>query len=213
LAKFLWIALFCFSFDFAISDDKPINNGMVLSGESGKAPNLILLKWTAPGDNGYIGQAAGYDLRYQPYINGPINTEAKWKTAIQVWGEPPPSQAGQRDSMTIDGLIYRGRYYFCLKTYDTGGNFSLLSNSPMIIVGDNIQCSYIRGDINNNKEVTIIDATYLINFLYKNNPAPYIIEAGDVDGDGNIDIFDVTYLINYLYKGGLIPACNLPAVL
>jgi hypothetical protein len=94
----------------------------------------LVLHWTAPGDDGYTGQAAGYDLRYQPSELGEIDTGQEWQTAIQVQGEPQPSPSGHTDSMVVTDLEFGASYYFCIKTYDEAGNFSDLSNSPLLTV-------------------------------------------------------------------------------
>ena len=92
---------------------------------------VVVLQWTAPGDDGYDGQAAGYDLRYQISQLGQIDTEQEWQAANQVEGEPLPSPAGQIDSMMVIGLAPGLSYYFCIKAYDEAGNYSGLSNSPL----------------------------------------------------------------------------------
>jgi len=92
----------------------------------------VSLHWTAPGDDGNIGQAAGYDIRYWPVRFGPINSEHKWISANRVPGEPSPSPAGLTDSMLVTSLESGAEYYFCIKAYDEVGNYSGLSNSPLV---------------------------------------------------------------------------------
>nr|MBN2278872.1 thrombospondin type 3 repeat-containing protein [candidate division Zixibacteria bacterium] len=73
-------------------------------------------------------------------------------------------------------------------------------------IGD--ACDYICGDADGSGAVNILDATYLINYLYRSGPPPTPLdEAGDMNGSGSINILDVTYLINYLYRGGPAPVC------
>ncbi len=67
--------------------------------------------------------------------------------------------------------------------------------------------TYLCGDANADGVLDLEDVLYLINYLYKNGPAPYPFEAGDVDGSGGIDLGDALHLINYLYKGGPAPGC------
>jgi hypothetical protein len=67
--------------------------------------------------------------------------------------------------------------------------------------------TFIYGDANGDGEVTVSDAVYLINYLYKGGPAPDPMDAGDADCDGDVDISDVIYIINYLFKGGPPPGC------
>jgi photosystem II stability/assembly factor-like uncharacterized protein len=70
---------------------------------------------------------------------------------------------------------------------------------------DNV--GYICGDADGSEAVNILDVGFLINYLYKDGPAPEPAETGDADGDGKTDLLDVTCLIDYLYKNGPPPIC------
>ena len=85
----------------------------------------IELSWTAPGDDGNIGTASQYDIRYSTSLI----TEANWGSAVQCAGEPAPSAADAEQSMTMSGLTQNTRYFFALKTLDEAGNTSGLSNT------------------------------------------------------------------------------------
>ncbi len=63
------------------------------------------------------------------------------------------------------------------------------------------------GDANSDGTVNILDIVYLINFKYKNGPAPDPLISADVNSDGIINILDIIYLINNEYKGGPAPNC------
>jgi len=63
----------------------------------------------------------------------------------------------------------------------------------------------MSGDCDGSGAINILDATYLIAYLYLNGPAPNPEEDGDANCSGAVNILDVTYLINYLYKGGPAP--------
>lgn len=86
----------------------------------------ITLNWTAPGNDGTVGTATYYDIRYS---TSPI-TEANWAIATQVSGEPAPAIAGNNQSMEITGLNPNTTYYFAIKTSDEIPNISVISNSP-----------------------------------------------------------------------------------
>jgi hypothetical protein len=162
-------------------------------------PGKVMLLWTAPGDDGYTGQAAGYDIRYQSAAKGLLDTENEWATAHTVAGEPLPSPAGQTDSMLIGGLDYGASYCFCIRTYDQAGNYSLLSNSPVAVSGDYIECPYTPGDVNADGTVNIFDATYMIRFLYMEGDDPIPLNSGDTDASGFINLFDITRLMTFVY--------------
>jgi uncharacterized delta-60 repeat protein len=66
-------------------------------------------------------------------------------------------------------------------------------------------CQATRGDTNRDGIIDLGDVVFLINYLYKNGPAPCPSEAGNANCDETIDLGDVVYLINYLFKGGPPP--------
>ncbi len=66
---------------------------------------------------------------------------------------------------------------------------------------------YMCGDVNGDRNVNILDITYLISYLYKSGPPPDPMEAADVNNDGAVNILDITYLISFPYKEGPDPVC------
>ncbi len=160
----------------------------------------LMLRWTAPGDDGNIGRAAGYDLRYVQAAAGPIDTEAEWNAATQVEGEPLPSAAGQRDSARVSGLRPGFQYYFCIKACDEANNLSPLSNSPLISINTPIY-AFAVGDVNNSGNVDGLDVVFLINALQGKNSIPMPDLRADVDGKCDINGLDVSYLRAYLSGG------------
>jgi len=64
-----------------------------------------------------------------------------------------------------------------------------------------VQC----GDVNNDCNIDLGDVLGIINYLYKDGPAPEPLERADVDENDIVDLGDLLYLINYLYKGGPPP--------
>ena len=67
--------------------------------------------------------------------------------------------------------------------------------------------SFLHGDANGDGVLDLGDVVYLVNYLYKDGPAPTPLDAGDANGDGEVDLGDVVYLINYLFKDGPAPPC------
>jgi hypothetical protein len=72
-------------------------------------------------------------------------------------------------------------------------------------VGD--ACELICGDADGSRTINIIDANFMVKFLYASGPAPEPLEIADVNSSGDINIIDVSYLVNYLYKNGPEPVC------
>ena len=48
---------------------------------------------------------------------------------------------------------------------------------------------------------------YILNYKYKDGPAPEPLESADVNNDILVNILDIVYLINYKYKDGPKPEC------
>jgi lysophospholipase L1-like esterase len=85
-----------------------------------------LVSWTATGDDGNVGTADWYDLRYSTL---PI-TGLNFGNAIQAVGEPNPLPSGSAEEYMVGGLSPSETYYFALKAMDEAGNPSPLSNAP-----------------------------------------------------------------------------------
>lgn len=86
----------------------------------------ITLTWTAPGDDGNIGTASQYDIRYSTSAI----TDLNWASATQVSGVPAPKTAGSVETFAVTGLSSGATYYFAIKTADEVPNWSAISNSP-----------------------------------------------------------------------------------
>jgi hypothetical protein len=84
----------------------------------------VSLTWKAPGDDGNIGTATLYDIRY----SASQITQANWASATQVSGETSPKPAGSSETFTVTGLQAGKTYYFAIKTADEIPNWSALSN-------------------------------------------------------------------------------------
>jgi len=98
------------------------------------AADTVSLIWTAPGDDGTLGTASQYDLRFG---TTPI-TAANWDSAaavVQATGEPIPGVPGARDSIVIDGLDMRRTFYFAVQVLDEAGNRSGISNVASGVTG------------------------------------------------------------------------------
>lgn len=66
----------------------------------------------------------------------------------------------------------------------------------------------IPGDANGDRDIDLIDITYLIDYLYKGGsaPVPYALCSGDAEcGNCAVNLLDITRIINYLYDDGPAP--------
>ncbi len=61
--------------------------------------------------------------------------------------------------------------------------------------------TFLRGDVNNNNEVTIADVTALIDYLLSGDSTNINLDAADCNTNQEVTIADVTALIDYLLSG------------
>jgi hypothetical protein len=90
--------------------------------------NAITLTWTAPGDDGNVGRASQYDVRYATSNVSGTDTTTWWNQATQCTGEPAPQTAGTAETFTVTGLQPSRTYYFMIRTADEVPNWSGHSN-------------------------------------------------------------------------------------
>lgn len=69
-------------------------------------------------------------------------------------------------------------------------------------------CDIIFGDANDDGNVNVGDAVFLINFVFSQGTPPASDGAADANCDGRIDVGDAVYLINYIFRFGPTPDCD-----
>jgi subtilisin family serine protease/sugar lactone lactonase YvrE len=84
----------------------------------------LTLTWTATGDDGNVGTASTYEVRY---ATSPID-EAGFANAHPAPGAPEPHAAGSPEQMEVTGLTFGTTYYFAVKARDEWENPSPISN-------------------------------------------------------------------------------------
>ena len=97
-------------------------NDLVVISQTAKS---VKLGWTATGDDGTIGTAKSYEIRY---ANVGI-TNSNWNSATAYSGAPIPQKSGMQETFTIVGLSTSTLYYFAIKVSDDKNNWSEVSNS------------------------------------------------------------------------------------
>jgi hypothetical protein len=110
-----------------------------LSQVQAQTTNSVTLIWTAPGDDGTLGRASRYDLRYSANAISGTDTTSWWNSAtiVNMTGKTPAA-AGQLDSMVVSGLLSGTRYYAILRTADEVLNWSGYSNVAVFDVLDKL---------------------------------------------------------------------------
>ena len=107
---------------------------------SGATTSSVDLDWTSTGDDGLVGQATSYEVRYS---TSPLTGENFGSATLVVSGVPSPAPSGQAESMTVGSLSASTMYYFGMKVHDDASGVSLLSNVVMLETLDNIVPSMV----------------------------------------------------------------------
>ncbi len=84
----------------------------------------VTLLFRASGDDGFLGRATRYDLRYSNAVFGPD----RFGMATQARGEHKPGAPAVSDTLRVTGLLPGTTYHFALKVVDDAGNRSPMSN-------------------------------------------------------------------------------------
>lgn len=101
-----------------------------------QVPNVTVV-WTSPGDDGNVGTAATYQLRYRTTGIAGTDTLSWWNAATSAPAMPIPRVAGSTDSVTVQGPFVGGStIYFLLKACDEIPNCSGYSNLAVKVVPD-----------------------------------------------------------------------------
>lgn len=180
-----------------------------------KTGDSVSLQWTSPDSEG--SSASSYELRW----SNDGFSDATWTEGVIVSGVPVPAVPGSVQSTTISGLTPGKYYWFSIRSVDSCGNLSDLSNLcfadipinyvpslPIgsratmrgVVVGSFPGIAYVeRSDRAQGIAVSLIDGDAL--------PTNTDVEvAGDV-----VDINGVRELSNYVVRLiGTIPEANMP---
>jgi len=100
----------------------------LLAPRASYAATSVVLRWTAPGDDGNVGRAALYELRYSESTVTAADTSSWWSVAASAGTLQPPLTAGSAESFTVAGLDSGKTYYFIIRTSDEVPNWSAYSN-------------------------------------------------------------------------------------
>jgi phosphodiesterase/alkaline phosphatase D-like protein len=67
-------------------------------------------------------------------------------------------------------------------------------------------CVFVRGDVDGNAGVNILDITKLVSCLFRGGAEPSCMLEANVNGLGGVNVSDITALVRYLFAGGPAPA-------
>jgi len=143
---------------------------------------------------------------YGTALEGDIKDGQDWPVYIRI----DESEWELADIATKLGWMYEWN----TTVYDDGwhtiyaGSYNGERYSPIQIVNVEVTNQVLCGDANDDEEINVGDAVYLINYVFNNGPEPNPICIGDANNDGDVNVGDAVYLINYIFKSGPAPGEN-----
>ena len=110
---------------FAIAEPDTVPPGMINDlATTDPGSNTMGLTWTATGDDGLVGTATYYEVRYSTSTI----TSGNWDSAMRAGNEPTPQVSGSAESMEVHNLVSSTNYFFAVKAFDEWGNAGPISN-------------------------------------------------------------------------------------
>ena len=98
---------------------------------TGKGQAMIDLSWSAPGDDGTIGKAAYYIIKFNTV---PIN-DLNWDSSNKIDIVPSPSDYGTKETLSLRMPKQNELFYFAIKAVDEAGNMSEISINTSAVSG------------------------------------------------------------------------------
>lgn len=109
------------------------------------------------------------------------------------------------ENFVLSGVpTFKATYYMSIQVIDSSDPPAVFNQSVSLTV---IDPPYLCGDADNNGQVSITDAVYIINYIFGGGPAPGS-NTGDVDCSQSISISDAVYIVNYIFGGGTEPCAG-----
>lgn len=102
----------------ATGDDLPPADIVDLDAQSGEEMGDLVLRWTAPGDDGNVGTATSYQIA----CSTDSASVANWSGATIINNPVQPVPAGQTQTYLISGLLPGEKYWAAVRTYDNEDN-------------------------------------------------------------------------------------------
>ena len=146
--------------------------------------------------NNFIGEGCGYFLHVIDKATQEevlVQNVVPANTALDEWGH---SYYLPGATYTVEGLTPGNTYQYYVETIQNTG---LSYNSVVREV--TLPGAGLRGDVNMDNNVSIADATALIDYLLSGDATGISLANADCNLDENVSIADVTALIDYLLSG------------
>lgn len=193
--------------EIGITNDEPITAVAIALEWDGDAILQWLYYdiWTPIGN--YLGLTS-----YECYANDLINPDTLYMASFACMADNPVQPGSAAVSNYPVTPLTPGTATFRIVRYWTGPETMFVTEAEEAILpvmgGGHITVVYLCGDANNDMQLNVGDAVFLINFIFKEGQAPNLECLADVNDDGIINVGDAVYMINFIFKQGMPPVEN-----
>jgi|GEM_PF-3856285 len=150
-----------------------------------------MFTWTAPGENGFFGQAEAYEIRLATAPPGTDPT-AWWNGASVLPNPPTPAPGGSLESLLLSGLTPGVVTYVAVRTRNVFGAWSAIS--PIVAAapsGDPLIQSVAPTDVlDGARTITLrglgLDAVTQVRFHLPTGGSPVVATSVVPQGDGSL---------------------------
>ena len=172
-----------------LQEAKDVTSTSFLADWSCNAENTLIL-------NNFLGEGCGYFLHVIDKATQEevlVQNVVPTNSALDEWGN---SYYLPGATYTVEGLTPGNTYQYYVETIQ---NTSVSYNSVVREV--TLPGAGLRGDVNMDETVSILDVTALIDYLLTQDATGISLMNADCNLDEGISILDVTALIDYLLTG------------
>ena len=146
-----------------------------------------------------------------------VNEYLAWKASVNEQinnsnASAPAQESGfwkdRRDKKKKDP---KKGYSMSASDQDQGESASSEAGDGGAAAQDPAPASFVRGDVNQDGQVSVQDAKVLLNLLFNAGYEPLCLESADVNNDGRVLANDAIQIINFAIHGMAPPAKPFPA--
>ncbi len=116
------------------------------------AEGSLMLSWTARGDDGDLGSASTYEIRYHTFS---VIDATNWSTATQITNDLPPAPAGTKETLVVDVDFPERNHSFAVMIGDEVTNWSKMSNYALSLGSELYLWAYPR-NVQKGDKVTVV---------------------------------------------------------